>query len=84
MDSTKTSRIIDFPIRNRQTDNHHLHTINRGDGAMPATNKGKAAKPIIKITLLNYDATMQDTYSQKFMLPLIEGLVKRNQFAQAK
>lgn len=36
---------------------------------------------VIKITLLNYDASMQGTYSKNFMLPLLEGLLKRNQLA---
>ena len=78
-------KIIDFPVRNRQIDNHHPHTINRGDDTMPETDRCKTnTDPVIKITLLNYDPAMQDIYSQKFMLPLIEGLIKRNQLAQAK
>lgn len=81
----KTSKVIDFPIKNRQVDNHYPHTIYRGDGVMPETDEGKAiAQPIVKISLLNYDAAIQETYSQKFMLPLIEGLIKRTQLAQAK
>ena len=79
------SNVVDFPIKNRQIDNPHPHTINRGDGPMQKTDPDKvSSKPIVKITLLNYDAAMQETYSQKFMFPLIEGLIKRNQLAQAK
>lgn len=44
----------------------------------------KDTTPIIKITLLNYDPGKQDEYSQKFMLPLIEGLVKRICLAQVE
>ncbi|XEQ92868.1 hypothetical protein SCACP_17190 [Sporomusa carbonis] len=77
--------IIDFPIKSRQSDNHRLHTINRGDGTMTKKNKlKKDTSPVIKITLLNYDPAIHDEYSKKFMSPLIEGLLKRMQLAQAE
>lgn len=44
----------------------------------------KSFQPIIKITILDYDLNIQDFYSQKFMLPLVEGLLKRTLSAQAK
>ncbi|WP_425060954.1 hypothetical protein [Sporomusa carbonis] len=51
------------------------------------TKKNKLKKdtsPVIKITLLNYDPAIHDEYSKKFMSPLIEGLLKRMQLAQAE
>ncbi|MEG6586469.1 hypothetical protein [Dendrosporobacter sp. 1207_IL3150] len=77
--------IIDFPKKNEQLDNHHRHTINRGDGVMTSGNKAKQDyTPVVRITLVNHTAEMQATYSKKFMTPLIEGLLKRTQLAQAK
>ncbi|MCE5286664.1 MAG: hypothetical protein LLG02_12570 [Pelosinus sp.] len=35
------------------------------------------ASPIVKISLVNYDAALQIEYSKKFMSPLLEGLLKR-------
>ncbi|MEN6567945.1 MAG: hypothetical protein ABFC57_16805 [Veillonellales bacterium] len=59
--------------------------INRGDGKMnkkdPPT---KNMLPIIKITLLNYVPAKQEEYSQKFMSPLITGLLKRTNIAPAE
>ncbi|WP_371371036.1 hypothetical protein [Sporomusa aerivorans] len=52
---------------------------------MPKRSKSKETlAPVVKITLLNYDVSLQDTYSNKFMIPLIEGILKRTQLAQAK
>lgn len=77
--------IINFPIETRQLDNHHRHTIKRGDGIMTSKNNAKQdLTPIVKITLVNHNAEMQATYSKKFMTPLIEGLLKRMQLAQAE
>lgn len=47
---------------------------------MTAKNSPKTdIGPVIKITLVNYEPRMQDTYDKKFMVPLIEGLLKRMQ-----
>lgn len=83
MENKKT--IIDFPIKSSQSDNHHPHMMNRGDGKMSKIDTPeKDMTPIIKITLINFDPVKQDDYSNKFMSPLIEGLLKRTQLAQAK
>ena len=37
---------------------------------------------IIHISLLNYDARLLDTYSKKFMLPLLDALLKRTKLAK--
>ncbi len=39
--------------------------------------------PIVKITLLNYDPSKQDTYSKNFMSPLIKGILTRVKSTQA-
>lgn len=44
----------------------------------------KDMSAIVTISLLNYDPAKQDEYSKKFMLPLIEGLLKRMQLAKAE
>lgn len=49
------------------------------------TTKAKCKEsmsPIINISLQNYDAHLQDTYSKKFMLPLLDALLKRIKLAQ--
>jgi hypothetical protein len=44
---------------------------------MTAENQSKAdIRPVIKITLVNYDPVMHDAYSKNFMSPLIKGLLK--------
>jgi hypothetical protein len=79
------NNIVAFPMKNRQADNHLPHTINRGDAIMPVKEKWKqTAPPIVKVELLNYSSSRQDEYSTKFMSPLITGLLKRFQLAQAK
>lgn len=42
----------------------------------------ESMSPIINISLLNYDARMQDIYSKKFMLPLLDALLKRTKLAK--
>ncbi|WP_333595709.1 hypothetical protein [Anaerospora hongkongensis] len=81
----ETKNIIEFPLKKRQVDKHHLHTINRGDANMSQKDKPLPPKsPIVKIELINYSSDRKDEYSAKFMKPLINGLLKRNQIAQAK
>lgn len=41
-------------------------------------------QPTVTISLINYDSAKQDDYSNNFMEPLIEGLLKRMQLAKAK
>jgi hypothetical protein len=38
----------------------------------------------VTITLLNYNSNMRDTYSQKFMVPLIKGILNQAQLAKHK
>lgn len=38
----------------------------------------------VTITLLNYNSNRRDTYSQKFMVPLIKGILNRTQLAKHK
>ncbi|GEM_PF-2331435 len=78
MDTLKN--IIKFPKKSRQTDNHYLHTLNRGGGNM---TRKEVNIPIVKITLLNYDPSKQDTYSKNFMSPLIKGILTRVKSTQA-
>ncbi|WP_312334912.1 hypothetical protein [Anaerospora hongkongensis] len=77
MDTVKN--IIKFE-KSRQTDNHYQHTLKRGDGNM---TRKEVNIPIVKITLLNYDPSKQDTYSKNFMSPLIKGILTRVKSTQA-
>lgn len=78
-------KIFDIPKKSRQADSPYQHRNNRGDGNMSKAGKlKKDMSAIVTISLLNYDPAKQDEYSQKFMLPLIEGLLKRMQLAKAE
>ena len=47
-------------------------------------NDKQDMRPIVKITLVNYDPAKQDEYSKKFMSPLIACSLKRIQLVRAK
>ena len=52
---------------------------------MAKNNKTKQAIPsIVRITLVNDNPARQDEYKQKFILPLIEGMLKQTMFTKAK
>ncbi|SDD43412.1 hypothetical protein SPACI_027170 [Sporomusa acidovorans DSM 3132] len=45
---------------------------------MAAKNKlKKKVQPVVNISLLNYTPVLQDNYSQKFMLPLFQEILKQ-------
>jgi hypothetical protein len=52
---------------------------------MAKTDKAKLdISPIVTIILANYDLAKQEEYSEKFMSPLINGLLKRMHLVKAK
>jgi hypothetical protein len=51
---------------------------------MAAKNKLKRkVQPVINISLVNYTPALQDNYSQKFMLPLLQEILKQKKIQSA-